>query len=159
MAKSSVAAANRSATLSALLAASRLPGEEPLPPGDLDAIAAFLLTCAATRPAREACVTVESVPGPVGERKLRIAAINPDMPFLVDSLAATVSGHGLAITRLLHPVVRVRRDAQGAIAALGEGEAESFVYLETGRADARTRSSLRKALEATLGEVAAGGGS
>ena len=153
MAKASVRTADQGKTLTAVLAASRLPGEEPLDEAELAAIAEFLLACAAQRDSDESCVTVESVSGPIGERKLRIAAINPDMPFLVDSLAATLSGHGLAIARLLHPVVRVRRDSEGRLLALGEGEPESLVYLETGRADARTRSSLRKALQATLGDV------
>ena len=148
----------RAAMIAALgerLSASRLPGEDALAADDLAAIAAFLRDCAGQRGGKEPFVAVESVPGAPGARKLRIAAINPDMPFLVDSLAACVAAHGLAIDRLLHPVVPVQRDGEGRIADIGgEGAArESLVYLETGRADARTRVRLRAALEEVLADV------
>ena len=82
----------------------------------------------------------------------RIAAINDDMPFLVNSMAATVVALGLAIDRLVHPIVSVRRDADGALleALPDDGDGglpeESMVYIETERADARTRVRLRAAL-------------
>jgi glutamate dehydrogenase len=146
-------------TLHAHLEASLLPGDTPLDKAALSESAEFLLAAAATRKAGESLVQIES---DTGERRLRIAVINDDMPFLVDSVAATIAAQGLAIDRLLHPVVPVVRDAAGAIAALAapgarsaEGARESLIYVETPRADARQRRELAEALDTTLADVRA----
>src|SRR3954471_5776669 len=47
-----------------------------------------------------------------------VEIVNDDMPFLVDSVSAEVSRLGRNIHLLLHPVVRVRRDAGGRRAEL-----------------------------------------
>jgi glutamate dehydrogenase len=41
-----------------------------------------------------------------------------DLPFLVDSIAAELQARGLSIVRAIHPVVGVRRDAEGHITAI-----------------------------------------
>ena len=46
---------------------------------------------------------------------MRIAIVNDDMPFLVDSVANAVAQRQLTIHRLLHPVVCVKRDADGEL--------------------------------------------
>ncbi|MEL0253609.1 MAG: glutamate dehydrogenase, partial [Novosphingobium sp.] len=91
---------------------------------------------------------------------MRIAVVNDDMPFLVDSITSAITAQGLAIDRLVHPVVAVRRDSEGNLTDFPAGEAsgerrESIVYLETERADARQRRSLIAALEETLADVRA----
>ena len=101
------------AALGRELAASLLPGDAPFTPAALQEAARFVCATAAQRGSGAAAIAIETVPGPVGERLMRIAAINDDMPFLVDSLAAAIAAHGLTIDRLLHPVVAVRRDADG----------------------------------------------
>lgn len=122
----------------------------------LDEPARFLLETARQREGGAGVLAIEAVPGGGARRQIRIAAINPDMPFLVDSIAAAIAAQGLGIDRLVHPVLPARRDAAGGLAALGEGDcAESFVYAETARADARTRVRLRAELEATLADVRA----
>jgi glutamate dehydrogenase len=64
---------------------------------------------------------------------------------------------GVAIDRLLHPVVAGRaRCGAGAITALGKpqgGRRESLIYIETPRVDARQRRELLEALETTLADV------
>ncbi|MFX8891381.1 hypothetical protein ABTN09_20470, partial [Acinetobacter baumannii] len=65
---------------------------------------------------------------------------------------------GLAIDRLIHPIVAVRRDPTGTLTDLPEGEAigerrESMIYLETERADAKARRDLLVALRETLADV------
>ncbi|WP_292963073.1 NAD-glutamate dehydrogenase [Novosphingobium sp. UBA1939] len=145
--------------LAARFMASLLPGEI----GDFDGArlaeaVRFTLATASRRPGAEPAVTIESVGGTSGERHLRIAVINDDMPFLVDSISATITAQGLTIDRLVHPVVAVRRDPEGTLLALPEGEAvgerrESVIYLETERADARQRRELAEALKATLADV------
>ncbi|MCB2077331.1 MAG: NAD-glutamate dehydrogenase, partial [Novosphingobium sp.] len=82
------------------------------------------------------------------------------MPFLVDSISAAIAAHGLTIDRLLHPLVNVKRAEDGRLLALpprsGAGTArESMIYIETPRADARTRVRLRDALASVLDDVRA----
>ncbi len=137
---------------------SLLPGDAPFAKGALERAAEFMVTAAAEREAGKVTIAIESVAGAAGERFMRLALINDDMPFLVDSIAATVAAHGLAIDRLLHPVVAVRRDAKGQLSEIVEGDAagekrESMVYLETQRGDARQRRALEQALAATLADV------
>lgn len=142
--------------LAGRLAHALLPGEAADFDEDrLTEAARFTLATAATRQGRAPALAIESMGG---QRALRIAVINDDMPFLVDSIAATITAQGLAIERLLHPVVAVRRDGAGTLTALPEGEAigelrESMIYLETERADAKARRELAAALAATLADV------
>ena len=42
-----------------------------------------------------------------------VQIVNDDMPFLVDSLQMEVQRHGLTLHFIAHPIVTVRRDAQG----------------------------------------------
>ena len=112
-----------------------------------------------TRAGDEPTVTIDSVLGET-RRFLRIALVNDDRPFLVDSIAATVAAQGLAIDRLVHPVMPVRRDDAGHLteilsAPTPTATRESLIYLETDRADARARNALAAALTATLGDVQA----
>ncbi len=160
MGSKAAAAAPSKALIKALrlqLEASLLPGDAGADDGGqggtaLDEAASWLLTAAATRKAGAAIVQLESTSG--ARRHLRIAIVNDDQPFLVDSLAATIAAQGLGIDQLLHPVVPVERDADGAITGLGKsGARESLIYIETPRVDARQRRELLEALEATLGDV------
>ncbi len=81
---------------------------------------------------------------------MRIAIINKDMPFLVDSIGAALAARGLAIDVLVHPILPVRRK-DGALSELPEGEGtgekkESWVYLETPRVEAKERRALETEL-------------
>ncbi len=138
------------------LKAAILPGDTPLDGKALDDAAAFLLDAAQTRAAARSSLKLES---DTGERRLRIAIINDDMPFLVDSIAATITAQGLSIHQLIHPVVGVERDKTGALKSLtkasGAGSRESFIYIETPRVDARQRRDLIAELRVTLGDVRA----
>ncbi len=151
---------NLTQALASRLADALLPGDQPFTPQALDSAAAFVLATAHLRTSGEAAVGIDSVSGAAGERFLRIALINDDMPFLVDSVATTIAAHGLTIDRLVHPVLPVRRDADGRLTEVLTGEAagekrESMIYLETERADARLRRQVESALEATLADVRA----
>jgi glutamate dehydrogenase len=149
---------------SALIKALRLHLEASLLPGDaapgkaaMDEAAAFLLAAARSRSPGQTAVQIESASD--GRRHLRIAIINDDQPFLVDSIAATIAAQGLAIDVLLHPVIAVERDDACTITAVGKvgakaiGRRESLIYCETPRIDARQRRDLLEALEATLADV------
>ena len=149
-----------SKALAGHLADSLLPGDPPFAADGLAAAAAFVLAAAQQREAGQGKVVIESISGTASERFMRVALINDDMPFLVDSIAAAISGHGLTIDRLLHPVIAVRRNARGKLVELPDGQPagekrESMIYLETDRADARLRRNLEAALAATLADVRA----
>ncbi len=148
------------AQLTQRISASLLPADTPLSPAELIAAAGFLFDSAQERRAAETALAIGTVSGVAGSRFMRIAVINEDMPFLVDSIAATIAAHDLEIQRLIHPVIAVIRDATGRIVDFPAGAApgataESFVYIETRRANARQRTALAAALNLTLADVRA----
>jgi glutamate dehydrogenase len=131
-------------------------------PGELDGFAdaevreaaEFILACANRRPSCLPLVRVESLGGQAGHRRMRIAVVNDDMPFLVDSISGAVTQFGVVTHRLLHPVLTVRRDEEGCLKAIGEGELrESIIYMEVDRVDARTRRELFSELHRVLSDV------
>ncbi len=135
---------------------SLLPGDSAFEKDELKEATAFLLDAAARRDGTAPAIRLASASET--RRMLRIAIVNDDMPFLVDSIASTIAAHGLAIDRLVHPVVPVRRSAEGELEAIGEHDdaaPESMIYIETSRVDARQRGELAKALERTLADVRA----
>jgi glutamate dehydrogenase len=144
--------------LRARLADSLLPGEPVLSFERLDEAAAFVLEAARVRPEGEAALLLRSAAGT--RRCTRVAIVNRDMPFLVDSIAATIAAQGLAIDLLMHPIVLAERDGDGRLIALPGKESkdtrpESLIYLETERTDAKGRRALERELTATLADVRA----
>ena len=116
--------------------------------------ARFIAATAANRRPGRPALALEPLPADALRRRMRLAIVNDDMPFLVDSIAATIGEHDIAIDRIIHPVVAVERDAGGTLTAIGEGGTrESMVYLELERADARDRRRLLDDLEANLADV------
>ncbi|WP_375291708.1 NAD-glutamate dehydrogenase [Qipengyuania sp.] len=143
-------------SLTARMDASLLPGETALEKKELEEAARFLLRTAHERVGMEPKIAIESVGGT--KRMLRIAIINPDMPFLVDSAAAAIAAAQVSIDTLVHPVVPVVRDQQGILDEILPDDPEpalyeSMIYLETTRADARTRRELLQTLEETMADV------
>ena len=141
--------------------------DSALPEDDIDAamiswdeVAQFVATVAAKRKPGQPSISLETMPGGAGTRKMRLGLVNDDMPFLVDSVAAAVSTAGLNIDRIIHPVMAVRRDADGQLTDILERDAsgerkESMMYMEIERADARERRELVVALNEVLGDVRA----
>ncbi|RVQ68994.1 glutamate dehydrogenase [Croceicoccus ponticola] len=140
---------------------SELPGDEPLAKELRAEIADFLLEAAQQRDAEEVVITIASAPE--GRRGTRIAIINRDMPFLVDSIASTLAEFGLVADTLIHPVVPVERDPYGKLVAImteAESEVdgatcaeESFIFVEAPRVDAAHRRQIEAALRTTLADV------
>jgi len=138
-----------------------LPAEvQGFGPAERAAAAAFVAGAAAVRRPGCALVAVEPVAADAVRRRMRVAVVNDDMPFLVDSIAAAIAAHGVAVDRIIHPVVRAARDTDGRLNAVG-GEVgdstkpESMIYLEAERVDARERRSLVEDVEAALADVRA----
>jgi glutamate dehydrogenase len=64
-----------------------------------------------------------------------VCTVVEDMPFLYDSVGMAVRDAGTPIDWTVHPILRVRRDAKGALTAVtgvgdGEGDAESLIRVE-----------------------------
>lgn len=121
--------------------------------------ARFVADAASHRKAGEAVVRLESVGGAVGRRRMRLAVVNDDMPFLVDSIAAAIAARDLTVHRLLHPILYVKRTPEGLLTGIGpagEGTVrESLIYLEVDRAPAGLRQQLVRHLNEVLADVRA----
>jgi glutamate dehydrogenase len=116
----------------------------------------FIAQVASKRKPGHAAVAMETFTHPSGKRLMRLAILNDDMPFLVDSVAAIVARHGLVTLRLLHPLIPVERSNDGNLVALGKsGLRESLIYLEAERGDARTRATILHDLRISLAAVRA----
>ena len=137
-----------------------LPGENEGFEGDACAEAVqFALDAMRNRVDHRATLKTATMTDKHG-RHMRLAIVNDNMPFLVDSIAATLARFGLAIDRVIHPVVAVRRDTDGNLTEIFGDEApgerrESVIYLEVERADAKVRKQLEAALRANLEDVRA----
>ena len=155
---SSPADGELTATLGDRISASLLPGDTPFATDKVADAAGFLLSASLHRKPGEAIVTLVSASDQ--RRFMRMAIVNEDMPFLVDSVAATIAAQGLSIDRLVHPVMPVERSETGELLTIPEGKSavtvqESMIYVETARIDARQRRDLEQALRVTLGDVRA----
>ena len=103
-----------------------------------------------------------------------IEIVNDDRPFLVDSVTAALNGRGLVVHLVIHPILRVERDAAGTLVALGtdpagpagEGGApaaaaprvrrESLMHVEIARqTDPAVMAALADALAGVLADVRA----
>ena len=69
-----------------------------------------------------------------------IEMVNDDMPFLVDSVSAAIGRHQLAVNMTVHPIFRVKRDANGRIKDIAEpgrgsddGQIESYIRFAVDR--------------------------
>lgn len=89
---------------------------------------------------------------------LRVAIVNDDMPFLVDSTAHCMAQQGLVIQRLIHPVLSVGRDAKGRLTGILPADSpgarrESIIYIEVDRATTKQREGLEAEIAETLVHV------
>jgi len=88
--------------------------------------------------------------------------VGEDMPFLVDSATMEINRQGLALHLVVHPVMRVARDAKGRLqsvaapAASKDGGLESFMHLELDRQTDPVRlREIEQGLARVLGDVRA----
>ena len=148
------------------ISASILPGETPLAGQSLDDATAFLLEAAAHRDDGKPAILIRSASDNASDnasdsrRITRIAVVNRDVPFLVDSISRAIAARGLAVDLLVHPILPVVRGADRRLAALDDANAtgairESFIYIETDRIDARQRRALETELAETIADVRA----
>jgi glutamate dehydrogenase len=151
--------------LAQCLFASALPGEiEGLDARARAAIAGFMAGAALTRAEGAAVILIDPHAGD-GARRLQLAVIGDDRPFLVDSTAAAVTAAGIDIHRLLHPIIDVRRDGDGRLVeVIGAGQAvtpapgiarESMIYMEIETVGHDARTALAASIAQVLADVRA----
>jgi glutamate dehydrogenase len=139
--------------LAARLVEGALPGElKGFGKAERAQAARFVAATAGHRAPGTISLALETISADDTDRRMRLAIINDDMPFLVDSIAATIGAHDIAIERIIHPVVPVTRKG-GMLTAIGQGARESMVYIEMERADARTRRALAADIEFAMANV------
>ena len=92
-----------------------------------------------------------------------VEIVNDDMPFLVDSVSMELNRLGSGVHLIIHPVVRVRRDAEGRLlevlphdAQAADCALESFIHAEIVReSDPAHIEQVRTGLERVLADVRA----
>src|SRR5271170_1093459 len=97
-------------------------------PEALVALGEWAYAQTATRKAGETLVTLGDSPSGARNESVLIA-VSDDMPFLLDSLIGEMSGRGLRVHALFHPVMTVTRDASGARGEKGAAGRESVIVL------------------------------
>ena len=143
--------------LEAKLIEGALPGEiEGFTGAERADAARFLAAVAVERRAGSSSLDLETIAGPGRRRRMRLAVVGDDMPFLVDSIAAAIGARDIAVERIIHPVMPIVRDANGHAVEVGtNGSRESLIYIEMERADARGRRALLAQVERSLEHVRA----
>src|SRR5215217_6786417 len=92
-----------------------------------------------------------------------IEMVNDDMPFLVDSARMEINHEGYAIHMILHPVMKVRRDAEGRLVEVlppdtdeEDAISESVIHVEVDRhTEPSELEDLKGSIEKTLADVKA----
>src|SRR5215216_6605812 len=92
-----------------------------------------------------------------------VEMVNDDMPFLVDSTRMEINRQGYAIHMILHPVMNVRRDAEGRLLEVLPPDAdeedaisESVIHVEVDRqTEALVLEDLKQSIQKTLADVKA----
>ncbi|HVF64889.1 MAG TPA: NAD-glutamate dehydrogenase [Casimicrobiaceae bacterium] len=89
-----------------------------------------------------------------------VQIVNDDMPFLVDSLQMALQRHGLTLHFISHPILTLRRNADGKLEELVGGPTahggtrESLMHIEVERiVDPTRREELAADLARVLGDV------
>src|SRR3546814_14729915 len=73
---------------------------------------AFVAGVALDRPPGQPVLALEPMAADGTDRRMRLAIVNDDMPFLVDSTSQVAAAQGLVVHRILHPVVSAKRSEE-----------------------------------------------
>ncbi|MGH8508455.1 MAG: NAD-glutamate dehydrogenase, partial [Gammaproteobacteria bacterium] len=88
-----------------------------------------------------------------------IEIVTDDLPFLVDSVSMTLNRHGFTVHLIVHPIMRLERDAEGDLLAVRDqgasaGGLESMIHAEVDReSDAQALERLKEDLYRVLDDV------
>jgi glutamate dehydrogenase len=134
-------------------------------PDRIAAVAMEQAAFAEVRPQGRALVGVRgAVRAALEPAATAVDIVTDDMPYLVDSVLMELARHDLAIQRVIHPQLRVRRDVSGRlheVLGVSDGSppshdeiAESWIHLEVGAlADDAEATALADDLRRVLGDV------
>jgi glutamate dehydrogenase len=159
-----VKAAETDRRLQEALAHGALPGErEGFDDEAAQEAVSFMREALSIRTPGEAVISMGRVPaaaslGKGAARALRIALVNDDMPFLVDSVANCLAAQGIVIRRLMHPVLGVEREGDGTLVRIlprvsPGARRESAIFIEIDHVSARQAERLEGELRLTLAHV------
>ncbi|MBA4794101.1 MAG: NAD-glutamate dehydrogenase [Phenylobacterium sp.] len=88
----------------------------------------------------------------------RLEVVQPDAPFLVDSVMGEIADLGFPVRAMFHPVVEIGRDAKGVRTEAGEPIAESMIQVILDRVgqdrEGQLLAGVREALEDARAAVA-----
>ena len=91
-----------------------------------------------------------------------VEIINDDMPFLVDSVTAALNRLGAEVYLIIHPILRVERDARGKLVTLcqagdtrARATSESFMHIQISEQPSGRHQEIRAGLESVLADVRA----
>ena len=133
-------------------AADAAPDELPeLPPQALAATLADFWAFAETRKGKAPAMRLAH--GGAGLDRLEI--VQPDAPFLVDSVMGEIGDQGLSVRAMFHPVVAVARDKAGLRSATGAPRRESMIQVVLETVGEDREAALMAGLKATLADVRA----
>ncbi len=83
--------------------------------------------------------------------------ITDDMPFLIDSAIAELNRVDIDVVMLVHPIFSVRRDQEGRLIGLGEGEngglQESYAQIQVSEQQPETHAELGDGILRVLADV------
>ena len=85
----------------------------------------------------------------------RLEIIQPDAPFLVDSVMGEIAEQGLSVRAMFHPVVEVGRDKGGARTADATPHRESMILVVMDKVGADREAALLRGVKAVLADVRA----
>src|SRR5579863_1150637 len=88
-----------------------------------------------------------------------LQVVSDDMPFLVDSVTMAILDLGYSTHLVIHPVIRVHRDAAGTLTAIADdpdGQPESVMHVEFDReSDEQNLAAIKAEVEKALSDVRA----
>ena len=128
-------------------------------PDDLAELVRGRLAFLAERKPGRSKIAVTNPDGAFGDVTF-IDILNDDMPFLVDSTIALLAERGLEVRLALHPVLSVKRDGQGKLAAIEDKAVpdagtirESYLHLHIARISDEDGRELESAFQGVFADV------
>ncbi len=124
-----------------------------LSPPQLAAILADFWAFGAVRRGKAPAIRLVSTSGVPKLDRLEI--IQPDAPFLVDSVMGEIAEQGLSVRAMFHPIVSVARDKSGVRTEGGAAVAESMIQVILDRVGSDREAALIRGVKAALTDVRA----
>ena len=93
------------------------------------------------RKGRAPVIRLATIPDAPGLERLEI--IQPDAPFLVDSVMGEIAERGLSVRAMFHPIVTINRDKAGLRSPTGTATTESMIQVILERVGSDREAALK----------------